>query len=261
VRLTRITLMLLGMVLSGCRPEIGEPHSHAPKTTDPAPAAHTTPEGAVFKEGHGILLGEETKKSLGLKMSEVLEKDLLHEVQTAAQVYREANEKIRPSEHALPGHAYASAMVTSEEAALMKVGQPVRVRASGTPSDDTKATLVHIEDELAFYTGRTEILIEIPDGENRIRFGNKLDLSVNVGTRRGVITIPSTALLKASEGDFVYVQNGDYLLRTPVQPGVLGTGEIEIVEGLYAGDQIATDPVETLWLIELRAVKGGGHSH
>lgn len=259
MRFTRITLMLLGMVLSGCRPGTSEPHSHEAQSG--APAHSKEPVGAVFKEGHGILLGDETRKSLELKMSEVVEKDLLHEVQTAAQVYREANEKIRPSEHAFPGHAYASAMVTSEEAALMKVGQPVRVGVSGAPVGEKKATLVHIEDELAFYTGRTEILVEIPDGENQIRFGNRLNLSVNVGTRRGVITIPSTALLKASEGDFVYVQNGEYLLRTPVKAGIVGIEEVEILEGLFAGDRIATHPVETLWLIELRDVKGGGHSH
>ena len=30
---------------------------------------------------------------------------------------------------------------------------------------------------------------------------------------------------------------------------------------LLAGDQIVVKPVQTLWLIELRATKGGGHSH
>jgi len=243
----------------GCRREIVDSHAHEHRAADAAAASK--PEGASFKEGRGILLGDETQKSLGLKLAEVVEKDLTHEVHTVAQVYREAGEKIRPSEHALAGYAYASAMVTSEEAALMKVGQPVRVSFSEGAGGEKKGTLVHIEDELAFYTGRTEVLVEIPDRENQVRFGNRVNLSVNVGTRHGAITIPVSALLKASEGEFVYVKNGEHLLRTPVKAGVAGTDEVEIIDGLYAGDQIASAPVESLWLIELRATKGGGHSH
>jgi len=41
---------------------------------------------------------------------------------------------------------------------------------------------------------------------------------------------------------------------------VLGSW-VEIVDGLLAGDAVVTKPVQTLWLIELRATKGGGHSH
>ena len=36
---------------------------------------------------------------------------------------------------------------------------------------------------------------------------------------------------------------------------------IEITDGLYAGDVVATGGVEQLWLTELRLTKGGGHSH
>ena len=253
-----LSFLLLG--LSGCRRDSRDSHGHAHEDR-PASAAPHEPEGAVFKEGHGILLGEETKKSLGLKLSEVVEKDLSYEVRTTAQVYREAGEKIRPSEHALPGHAYASAMVGSDEAGLMKTGQSVRISSPGGALGEKNALLVHIENELAFYTGRTEILVEIPDREGEIRFGNRLNISVNVGTRRNAVTILISALLKASEGDFVYVQNGDYLLRSQVKAGVVGTHEIEIIDGLYAGDIVASEPGETLWLIELRATKGGGHSH
>ena len=253
-----LSFLLLG--LSGCRRDSRDSHGHAHEDR-PTSAAPHEPEGALFKEGHGILLGGETKTSLGLKLSEVVEKDLSHEVRTTAQVYREAGEKIRPSEHALPGHAYASAMVGSDEAGLMKTGQSVRISSPGGAPGEKNALLVHIENELAFYTGRTEILIEIPDKENQIKFGNRLDLAVNVGQRRNAITVPASALLKASEGDFVYVQNGEYLLRTPVKVGVVGTNEVEITDGLYSGDKVASEPVESLWLIELRAVRGGGHSH
>ncbi|MBK9991892.1 MAG: hypothetical protein IPP19_14495 [Verrucomicrobia bacterium] len=51
------------------------------------------------------------------------------------------------------------------------------------------------------------------------------------------------------------------MLRTAVKPGANDGEYIEILDGLYAGDVIATAAVEQLWLTELRLTKGGGHSH
>jgi len=75
------------------------------------------------------------------------------------------------------------------------------------------------------------------------------------------ISIPSSAILKTAMGSFVFVQNGEFLLRTEVKTGNTHDDRIQIVEGLYEGDVIVRKPVEMLYLIELRATKGGGHSH
>jgi hypothetical protein len=46
-----------------------------------------------------------------------------------------------------------------------------------------------------------------------------------------------------------------------VRTGAESSEYIEITDGLYAGDIVVSNPVEMLYLIELRATKGGGHSH
>ena len=76
-----------------------------------------------------------------------------------------------------------------------------------------------------------------------------------------VTVIPSAALLRTIQGTYVYTVNGDAYYRTAVTTGGSAGGKIEITDGLYAGDQVVAKPVETLWLIELRATKGGGHCH
>ena len=73
--------------------------------------------------------------------------------------------------------------------------------------------------------------------------------------------MPRSAVLETAAGKFAFVQNGDYLLRTPVTVGAENAEYAEITGGIYAGDVVAANPVETLYLIELRATKGGGHSH
>jgi hypothetical protein len=69
------------------------------------------------------------------------------------------------------------------------------------------------------------------------------------------LTVPRSAVLETATGKFAFVENGDYLLRTPVRTGAESTDYIEITEGIYDGDIVASNPVETLYLIELRATR------
>jgi len=73
----------------------------------------------------------------------------------------------------------------------------------------------------------------------------------------GVAAIPRDALLRTVRGEFVFVQNGDWLLRTPVTAGVATDGWIEVKDGLYEGDRVAVAGVDALWLAEIAAVNGG----
>ncbi len=60
--------------------------------------------------------------------------------------------------------------------------------------------------------------------------------------------LPASALLRTVRGDFAFVENDGWFLRTPA-------------DHLYEGDRIVVSGVRTLWLAELQAINGGGHSH
>ena len=107
-----------------------------------------------------------------------------------------------------------------------------------------------------------EAILEISDPQKVLRVGDFVSGTVTfAGGDTEVIAISRSAVLETSAGKFAFVQNGDFLLRTPVTTGAESAEHIEITDGLYAGDIVANKPVETLYLIELRATKGGGHSH
>lgn len=69
--------------------------------------------------------------------------------------------------------------------------------------------------------------------------------------------IPADALLRTVKGDFVYVANGEWFLRTPVKVGRADATHIEIADGLYEGDTIVTEGVRGLSLAEIQALNGG----
>lgn len=93
--------------------------------------------------------------------------------------------------------------------------------------------------------------------------GHGLQLSPAAARFAGIATaeftgrLPADALLRTIKGDFVYVVNGEWLLRTPVTAqGDPGAG-FTVTAGLYEGDRIATHGVRALWLAELQAINGG----
>lgn len=69
--------------------------------------------------------------------------------------------------------------------------------------------------------------------------------------------IPADALLRTVKGDFVYVANGEWFLRTPVTIGAADATHIEIKDGLYEGDTVVVKGVRGLSLAEIQALNGG----
>jgi hypothetical protein len=116
--------------------------------------------------------------------------------------------------------------------------------------------------------GYLEVIVEILAADGTLEPGSRLDCKFDIGRNPSLepsLVVPSSAVLNTAKGTFVYVVNGPHLLRTAVETGgslSLETGDLIIInDGLYEGDTVVTRPVETLYLIELHAIKGGAHCH
>jgi hypothetical protein len=214
--------------------------------------------GARYAEGKGITLLEETKKAIGLELAEAEERQIAPIMPLEAQVYRAANEPSRPNGEQ-SGSAYATALVNPALAEKLKGGEPAMLM---THDLSYEARIWRIDPVTKDAVNNVEVILQIPDPENTLRIGEFLSGSVTQsGAQQTALTVPRSALLETATGKFTFVENSDYLLRTAVSTGAESTDYIEITDGLYAGDIVAIKPVETLYLIELRATKGGGHSH
>ena len=215
-------------------------------------------KGASFKEGVGIQLGETTRASIGLELATVEERALAADVRVTAQVYREAREASQNQGEAA-GYAYASAWV--DPAVAERLPPDTSLLVAGHPS--ITGRVLRVDRTASANGGREELLLQLPDpdGEHAWKIGTFVHLSPLDAAGPPVTVVPDSAVLETVYGPFVYVANGRALLRTAVRLGARRGGDVEITDGLYSGDQVAVRPVETLYLIELRATKGGGHSH
>jgi multidrug efflux pump subunit AcrA (membrane-fusion protein) len=71
------------------------------------------------------------------------------------------------------------------------------------------------------------------------------------------VWIPRTALLETVRGEAVYTRNGAAWLRVPVKIGERQAERVEVLDGLFEGDEVVSAATYELWLIELQAVNGG----
>jgi len=238
-----LILTILSLTLIGCQ-----------KKEATAEAGHDeTSEGAIFKEGHGLSFAPETKAAIGLDTAEAENREIGHAVPLTAQVYRAADEVAHPGRVEKAGMAYASALLEPKLAEQFKVGDAVKSKA-------IEGKIVRVDATQQGGVGKSEILIELPDPGNTLRVGTFLPIEAGLAKLESV-AIPSSAVLETAAGLFAYVQNGESLLRTPITTGITDGQWVEVTDGLYEGDVVATKPVSSLYLIELRATKGGGHCH
>lgn len=228
--------------LTGCKPA-SSTGSAAKDEKAPAEAGETS--GVKFKAGKGLLLPEETQRAIGLQVADVAEETFAPEASAEAVVYQADGG--RPT--------LALARVRPAIAQRLRVEQGVRLQTADR--GNVAGKIMRVDSATEPFVGQAEVLLQIPEPVT-YAVGSTLVATFALGEPKSVTAVPRSAVLSAAEGPFVYVVNGEHFLRTLIKTGGENSEWIEVTDGLYAGDKIVTRPVETLWMAELRAVKGGG---
>ena len=228
--------LAVGWLLAGC----GEKHR-------PSGGSIESEGVPLFQEKKGIKLPDEMKKAFGVEVAEVTEQPMQREIRKFARVYREARD-------GAPGSA--SVMLTTAETKDLKPGQMVQLKVDGS-KDDHHGKLARVDEQSHSALGQAEALVEFADAQQRATAGTFLTATFLIGEPKSALVVPKTSLLTAADGTFVYAVNGEHFIRTKIKTGALTAGFVEVEDGLYSGDMVVVKGVESLWLIELSALKGG----
>lgn len=189
----------------------------------------------AFSEGRGLTLSTAVRGAMELKVAGAEVRPIADKIHLIAQVF------------ATEPRVLASATAPADHADHYE------------EHEFTDGKLVRIDRSAVGTSRLVELIIEI-DRSPAPALGEFIELEF-AAEPIDVLTVPASALLDAATGTFVYVENGEYFLRTPVTVGARSPDFVEITGGLYEGDVVVSSPVEQLWLTELRLTKGGGHSH
>ncbi len=213
--------------------------------------------GALFKPGKGVVLTDEVREILGVEIADVTQEQLPQVVRFNVQILGEAHRFAYLGMDHAGCEFHGSGSLPTDKAALVEPKMPVQLLTNAKETADGFVVAV----QKTLVSGETEVVIGVTKANVQLKDGEFVTAIITRPREKEVTVIPSSALLRTSEGTFVYAINGDAYYRTAVKVGGEVNGKVEITEGLFPGDQVVIKPVQTLWLIELRATKGGGHSH
>jgi len=248
-------LLASGLLFIGCGHKEGDGHEH--DEDDGHGHEEESPSGASFKAGKGVMLTQDTRNILGVEVADVTEQTLPAELHFNVQVFGEKHHHtIQEIDHT-GCDVHGSGFVPLDKAAILRAGQPVQVLSR--TNESLVGVVLAVEKALSF--GESEVIIGLTNATDKLTAGDFLAAVVTLPREEVVTVIPRSALLRTSEGTFVYVVNGEAFFRATVKVGAEAGDLLEITDGLLSGDAVVTKPVETFYLIELRATKGGGHSH
>jgi hypothetical protein len=226
----------------------------APPSDAQTDTKDTKSDDASFDPNKGLYLPEATRQGMGIVTALVQKKTFQAEQTIKFQVFREADEQPLPGMSYRSGYAYASTILTGQKTNLA-LGQEGEVMEKRDPQKTPTATLIQMN--ALPNSNQSEFLVEIIDPQHQFILAEFCTVRWKSAAVDATTTVPDSALLKTTEGDFVYVQKEDRFVRTEVKLGATGEGFTEITEGVAAGDSVVTNPVQTLWLTELKLKSGG----
>jgi multidrug efflux pump subunit AcrA (membrane-fusion protein) len=146
---------------------------------------------------------------------------------------------------------HGAGFVSTHTASAVKAGQPVEL----IKSTNSLLPGVVLAVQKALALDESEIVIGISNATAALKAGEFVPARINLPRDQAVLAIPQAAVLRTSEGTFVYAVNGDAYFRTAVKVGAEADGWVEITNGRCPAT--GRDPARANLLSNSRA-KGGG---
>lgn len=159
----------------------------------------------------------------------------------------------RISEFDLPRLAGVSAAVVSLAA------QPQRRIAVGAPHGPP----AYVAPEVDPASRSVALRFELPNADGSLRAGQLAELLLDLGEVDAAVTVPEEAVvLDSGQPTAWVVHSGELFVRRSLRLGVRDGGRVEVLEGLQAGERVATRGADTIRLAALSPASfGAGHAH
>ncbi|MCY3744830.1 MAG: efflux RND transporter periplasmic adaptor subunit [Acidobacteria bacterium] len=137
---------------------------------------------------------------------------------------------------------WITAEVPEADLHRLSAPEPVEFRVSAWPDDVFAATLTTIGDVINPATRRVMVRAEADNADGRLKPEMFATLTVASGTSREILVVPAAAVQELAGEPVVFVETGPgEFQRRRVVAGAAFDGDIEIREGLTAGELVVTE--------------------
>lgn len=159
---------------------------------------------------------------------------------------------------------WVEAELYPNETSLVRVGDKVSVKVSGSEANTIETTVTFLSPEFRNNSQITIMRASIDNPENILKPGQFAQVYLTHSSREA-IAVPVDAVIRDEKGSHVYLQSGQNTFRPQmVKTGVEGFDRVEITEGLQEGDTVAISGAYLLYS-EIILKRGtdpmAGHNH
>lgn len=165
---------------------------------------------------------------------------------------------------------WAVAKIPENEAAAINVGTKARISIPALGGEPIEAELTRFGIAADRKAGTVEGIFQISNAdENTLQPGMRAEFSIIVGIRDDVMAVPRSALQGDPSKRVVFVKDFDLpnaFVKAPVEVGEQNDGFIEIVNGLFPGDEVVTQGSYSLGFagggsVSLKEALDAAHGH
>lgn len=128
--------------------------------------------------------------------------------------------------------------VSPKDLAKVQVGKPVTVSAPELNAKVT-GTVAYVGSLLGEQTRTATVRVTLANPQGAWRPGLFVTALVATDSRQANVAVPETAIQTVEGNPTVFVRNGDGFKAQPVGLGSRAAGQVEIIQGLEPGEQVA----------------------
>lgn len=137
----------------------------------------------------------------------------------------------------------AIARVPEHNAAQLTVGSKAHIVISALGKQIIEGEMLRFGTSADRVSGTIDAVFRVTNPGLRMRPGMRAEFSIILSSRKNVMSIPRAALQGDVGNCFVYIKHFEApftYIKTPVQIGESNDSSVEIVKGLFPGDEVVT---------------------
>jgi len=133
---------------------------------------------------------------------------------------------------------WIDANVFEKDLERVRLGQDVKVAVTAFPGVNFAGKVILVSSVVDPDTRSVKVRTEVPNPGDRLKPDMFANVQIITDLHRTAISIPESAVLKDGDKTVVFVAAGNEFKRRQVITGIAGNNQIEIVDGLAAGDKV-----------------------
>lgn len=141
------------------------------------------------------------------------------------------------------GEVWAVARVPEHQAGKLKPGTKAHIRVAALGDASIDGELLRFGTTADRESGTIDAVFRVPNPGLRMRAGMRAEFSIVLSRRENVMSVPREAVQGDPASRVVYVKDFDLpnaFVRTPVSLGQINDQRVEILGGLFPGDEVVT---------------------